>query len=214
MRVASGGAAVALVGAASVVARRGGLIDRPARWLSPATWGIAAYLALNTVGNVASTSSVERYAFGPATAVASALTAVVAYRTRTQLISRTSPRRKGIAMELLVTRTWYGIHRSARLGKRPTTVERLGRKLVVPREGPSQAEGRRRGRVTERSRAAVGRPRRGGLTARRDHAHRPSSSVVVDVRLGPGGEGGRCVATSGSAGWSWGGRSSLSRGCA
>jgi hypothetical protein len=44
--------------------------------------GIAAYLALNTVGNVASTSSVERFAFGPATAVASALTALVAYRTR------------------------------------------------------------------------------------------------------------------------------------
>lgn len=82
MRVVAGGAAVALVGAASVVARRGGLIDRPARWLGPATWGIAAYLALNTVGNVASTSSVERFAFGPATAVASALTALVAYRTR------------------------------------------------------------------------------------------------------------------------------------
>ena len=84
MRAASGGAAVALVGAAWVVGRRGGLVDRPARWLSPATWGIAAYLALNTVGNVASTSSIERYAFGPATAAASALTAVVAYRTRHQ----------------------------------------------------------------------------------------------------------------------------------
>lgn len=82
MRVVAGGAAVALVGAASIVARRGGLIDRPARWLGPATWGIAGYLALNTVGNVASTSSVERYAFGSATAVASALVAIVAHRTR------------------------------------------------------------------------------------------------------------------------------------
>ena len=82
MRVVAGGAAVALVGAASVVGRRGGLVGRPATWLSPATWGIAAYLALNTVGNVASTSDIERYAFGPATAVASALTAFVAYRTR------------------------------------------------------------------------------------------------------------------------------------
>ncbi len=82
MRVVAGGAAVVLVGAASVVGRRGGLVGRPAPWLSPATWGIAAYLALNTVGNVASTSSIERYAFGPATAVASALTAFVAHRTR------------------------------------------------------------------------------------------------------------------------------------
>ena len=82
MRAVSAGAAVALVGAASVVARRGGLIDRPARWLSPATWGIAGYLAFNTLGNVASTSDVERYAFGSATAVASALTALVAHRTR------------------------------------------------------------------------------------------------------------------------------------
>jgi len=82
MRVVSGGAAVALTSAAWVVARRGGLVERPARWLSPATWGIAAYLALNTVCNVASTSSVERYAFGSATAVASALTALVAFRTR------------------------------------------------------------------------------------------------------------------------------------
>lgn len=82
MRVASGGAAVALVGGAWVVGRRGGLVDRPAGWLSPATWGIAGYLALNTVGNVASTSNIERYAFGPATAVGSALTALVAYRTR------------------------------------------------------------------------------------------------------------------------------------
>lgn len=81
MRVVSGGAAVALVGAAWVVGRRGGTVERPARWLGPATWGIAAYLALNTVGNVSSTSNVERYVFGPATAVASALTAFVAHRT-------------------------------------------------------------------------------------------------------------------------------------
>ena len=79
MRVVAGGAAVVLVGAAGTVARRAGLVHRPARWLSPTTWAIAAYLALNTVGNVASTSPVERGAFGPATAVASALTAYVAW---------------------------------------------------------------------------------------------------------------------------------------
>ncbi len=92
VRAAAGGACgillsfaglqVAQTSAAWVVARRGGLVDRPARWLSPATWGIAAYLALNTVGNAASTSSVERYAFGSATALASVLTALVAYRAR------------------------------------------------------------------------------------------------------------------------------------
>jgi len=78
MRVASGGAAVALTGAATIVARRAGLVGRPARWLAPATWGIAGYLALNTAGNLASSSSVERLIFGPATAIASTLTAVVA----------------------------------------------------------------------------------------------------------------------------------------
>ena len=84
MRVASGGAAVALTAAASVVARRAGLVGRPAGWLSPATWGIAGYLALNTVGNLASSSGVERWAYGPATAIASALTAFVALRTRSE----------------------------------------------------------------------------------------------------------------------------------
>lgn len=85
MRAVAGGAAIALTAAAGVVARRAGLVggaDRPARGLSLATWGIAAYLALNTVGNLASTSDVERWAFGPATAIASALTAFVALRTR------------------------------------------------------------------------------------------------------------------------------------
>ena len=53
-----------------------------ARGVPFATWGIAAYLALNTVGNLASTSDVERWAFGPATGIASALTAFVALRTR------------------------------------------------------------------------------------------------------------------------------------
>jgi hypothetical protein len=82
MRAAAGGAAIALTAAAGVVTRMAGLTGRPARWLSPATWGIAGYLALNTFGNLASSSDVERWLFGPATAIASALTAVVAVRTR------------------------------------------------------------------------------------------------------------------------------------
>jgi hypothetical protein len=82
MRVVAGGAAVVLTGMAAVVARRAGLIGPPAARLGPATWAIAGYLALNTVGNVASTSLVERFAFGSATAFAATCAAYVAHRTR------------------------------------------------------------------------------------------------------------------------------------
>lgn len=80
MRVVAGGSAIALTAMATIVLRRAGLLGRPARWLSPATWTIAGFLAINTVGNLASTSRVERFAFAPATAVAAALTAIVARR--------------------------------------------------------------------------------------------------------------------------------------
>jgi hypothetical protein len=82
MRVVAGGSAIALTAMAAIVARRAGLVGRPARWLTPATWAIACFLSVNTVGNLASTSFVERFVFAPATAVAAALTAVVAHRTR------------------------------------------------------------------------------------------------------------------------------------
>lgn len=82
MRVVSVGAAGVLIGMAAVVARRAGPLGRPARWLTPATWTIAGYFALNTAGNLASTSNVERYLFGTATAAASVLTAVVAHSAR------------------------------------------------------------------------------------------------------------------------------------
>lgn len=78
MRIVAAGSAVVLVGMATVVARRAGLIGRPAPWLGPATWTVAGYLALNTVGNLASTSPVERVAFGAATAVAATGAAIVA----------------------------------------------------------------------------------------------------------------------------------------
>ena len=42
MRAAAGGAAIALTAAAGVVPRMAGLTGRPARWLSPATWGSRA----------------------------------------------------------------------------------------------------------------------------------------------------------------------------
>lgn len=81
MRVVAGGAVVVLTGMATVVVRRAGLIGRPAARLGPATWAIAGYLTLNTVGNLASTSPVERFAFAPATAVAAAGAMFVASRT-------------------------------------------------------------------------------------------------------------------------------------
>lgn len=82
MRFASVGASLLLVGMAFTVARRAGLIGRPAKWLRPATWTVAGYLALNTVGNIASTSNIERYVFGTSTAAAAALTAFVAASAR------------------------------------------------------------------------------------------------------------------------------------
>ena len=85
MRVVAVGAAVVLVGMATVVTRRAGLFGRPTRWLMPATWGVAGYFTLNTVGNLASSSDVERYVFGPSTAAAAALTVVVASRSSREI---------------------------------------------------------------------------------------------------------------------------------
>ena len=82
MRVVAVGSGVVLVSMAHAVGRRAGYGGPPARWTGPATWATAAYTAINTAGNLASTSSVERSLFGPATAVAAALTATVAWRTR------------------------------------------------------------------------------------------------------------------------------------
>jgi len=82
MRIVAAGSAVALTAMATVVLRQAGIVGRPAGWSGPATWTIAGFLALNTIGNLASTSMVERFAFGSATAVGAGLTAVVALRTR------------------------------------------------------------------------------------------------------------------------------------
>ncbi len=82
MRIVAAGSAAALTAMAGVVLRRAGLIGHPARWLGPATWTIARFLAVNTIGNITSTSTVERFLFTPATAVAAGLAAAVAHRTR------------------------------------------------------------------------------------------------------------------------------------
>ena len=83
LRVGSGIAAVILGWMAAVILARADLISTnpvPRRWLARTTWTIAAYMALNTMANLASASSVERYGFGPSTAAIAAATAVVARR--------------------------------------------------------------------------------------------------------------------------------------
>ncbi len=84
-RIASGVAAGALIWMALVVLARAGVIRSSPianRHLSRATWMIAVYMALNTLGNLASGNPFEQQVFGPITAVLAALTAVVAYRSR------------------------------------------------------------------------------------------------------------------------------------
>jgi hypothetical protein len=81
MRVVAGSSAAALTVMAGVVLRRAGLVGHPTRWLGPATWTIAGFLAVNTIGNLASTSSIERLVFAPATAAAAGLVAIVARRS-------------------------------------------------------------------------------------------------------------------------------------
>lgn len=67
-------AAWLLLGVAGVL-DTGSLSDR---FLRAAVWVIAGYLALNTLGNLVSTSRQERMVFGPMSATATALTLVVA----------------------------------------------------------------------------------------------------------------------------------------
>jgi hypothetical protein len=81
IRVFSGIAAVILLGAAVVILARAGLIRWPAGaagMLAPASWLIAGFLALNTLGNLRSRSRLERTVFASITAVLAALSAYVA----------------------------------------------------------------------------------------------------------------------------------------
>jgi hypothetical protein len=88
MRIVAVGAADVLVGMATVETRRAGLFGRPTRWLTPATWCVAGYFAINSVGNLASSSDLVRYVFGPSTAAAAALTVVVASRSSREIQRR------------------------------------------------------------------------------------------------------------------------------
>jgi hypothetical protein len=81
LRAFSALAAAILVGGALVILARAGAIGWPvgaAGVLVPASWAIAAFLVLNTLGNVASKSRLERTLFAATTASLAALSAFVA----------------------------------------------------------------------------------------------------------------------------------------
>jgi hypothetical protein len=81
LRAFSAIAAAILVGGALVILARAGAIGWPVGatgLLVPATWLIAAFLVLNTLGNLASKSRLERTLFAATTAALAALSAYVA----------------------------------------------------------------------------------------------------------------------------------------
>ena len=81
LRVFSGIAALLLVGFALVVLARAGVVGWPAGiagLLIPASWVIAGFLVLNTLGNLASKSRFERTVLAATTAVLAVLCGVVA----------------------------------------------------------------------------------------------------------------------------------------
>jgi hypothetical protein len=81
LRVFSAIAAGVLVAAGLVVLGRAGVIAAPpgvAAVLGPACWVIAAFLALNTLGNLRSSSRFERTVFAATTAVLAVLSGYVA----------------------------------------------------------------------------------------------------------------------------------------
>ena len=81
LRAFSAIAAAILVGGSLVVLARAGAIGWPAGAtgvLGPATWVIAAVLVVNTLGNLASQSRLERTVFAATTAALAVLSAYVA----------------------------------------------------------------------------------------------------------------------------------------
>ena len=81
LRLFSAIAAVVLAGAGLVVLGRAGVIVPPpgaVAFLAPACWVIAAFLGLNTLGNLRSNSRLERTVFAATTAALAVLSAYVA----------------------------------------------------------------------------------------------------------------------------------------
>ena len=69
LRFASLAAVVILASCAYVIRRRAGLLgdQPPSMWIKILAWLITAYMALNTLGNLASPSLAEKLVFGPIT---------------------------------------------------------------------------------------------------------------------------------------------------
>ena len=85
LRIVSALAAAVLIWMAGVILARADLVainPVPPRWLARTVWIIAGYMTLNTLGNLASTSTVEQLVFGPVTATIAATAAVVAHHGR------------------------------------------------------------------------------------------------------------------------------------
>jgi len=81
LRAFSAVAAAILVGCALVILARAGAIGWSAGargLLAPGSWTIAAFLALNTLGNLASKSRLERTVFAATTAALASLSVYVA----------------------------------------------------------------------------------------------------------------------------------------
>jgi hypothetical protein len=81
IRAVSAIAAVILVGCAFVILARAGAIGWPpgaTGLLAPATWVVATFLVLNTLGNLASKSRLERTVFAATTAALAVVSAYVA----------------------------------------------------------------------------------------------------------------------------------------
>lgn len=81
LRAVSAIAAAILAGCALVILARAGAIGWPAGatgLLAPGSWAIAAFLVLNTLGNLASKSRIERTVFAATTAALALLCAYVA----------------------------------------------------------------------------------------------------------------------------------------
>lgn len=81
LRIFSAVAAAILISCALVILARGGAIGGPAGatgLLAPASWTIVAFLALNTLGNLASKSRLERIGFAATTAALAVLSTYVA----------------------------------------------------------------------------------------------------------------------------------------
>ena len=75
-------AAIPLLGLSAwiVMARAGALTDGGSRggWVAVAVWVVFGYLVVNTIGNVASPSKIERFGMGAVTVVAAVATLIVA----------------------------------------------------------------------------------------------------------------------------------------